>query len=104
MPSGVLRAPRGCHGTVIGLRVGCCRTAGALRGWHSYTSLEPPRSLRCQPSVQRATAVAVTSGELLYRPLWQVAQAIESRELSPLELVRAQLERIERLDAKLGSY
>ncbi len=46
----------------------------------------------------------VTSDELLYRPLWQIAEAIERRAVSPVELARAQLERIERLDAKLRSY
>jgi amidase len=46
----------------------------------------------------------MTSRELLFRPIWQVAEAIQRREISPVELAQAQLERIERVDAKLASY
>jgi amidase len=46
----------------------------------------------------------VSTEELLYRPLWQVAQSIQRREISPVELTQAQLARIERLDTKLCSY
>jgi amidase len=48
--------------------------------------------------------VPVTPEDVLYRPLWEIAEAIERRALSPVELGRAQLERIERLDGKLQSY
>jgi amidase len=44
------------------------------------------------------------SGGLHYRSIRDVARLIESREISPLELTRMMLERIEALDGRLHSY
>ena len=42
--------------------------------------------------------------ELYYRPLTEIARLLRRREISPVELTRAQLARIERLDPQLHSY
>jgi amidase len=46
----------------------------------------------------------LAGSELAYLPLTEVAALIEKRELSPVELTRAQLERIDDLDRRLHSY
>jgi aspartyl-tRNA(Asn)/glutamyl-tRNA(Gln) amidotransferase subunit A len=48
--------------------------------------------------------MARTSAELAYLPLSEVAALIEKRELSPVELTQAMLERISALDSKLHAY
>jgi amidase len=42
--------------------------------------------------------------DLAFAPALEQAQLIRRREVSPLELVELYLERIQRLDSKLGSY
>ena len=44
------------------------------------------------------------ASDLYYLSLNEVAQRIESREISPVELTRAMLERIDTVDAQLNSY
>ncbi len=46
----------------------------------------------------------MNSVDLAFAPALEQAQLIRSREVSPLELVELYLERIQRLDAQLGSY
>ncbi|MGA7933899.1 MAG: amidase [Kovacikia sp.] len=46
----------------------------------------------------------MNSTDLAFTPALQQAQLIRSKEISPLDLVQLYLERIEQLDAKLGSY
>jgi amidase len=46
----------------------------------------------------------MTNNDLAFTSALQQAQLIRDRALSPLELVQLYLERIERLDAQLGSY
>ena len=45
-----------------------------------------------------------TSNELHYKTISELAPLIESRELSPVDLTRAMLDRIERLDGTLKTY
>jgi aspartyl-tRNA(Asn)/glutamyl-tRNA(Gln) amidotransferase subunit A len=44
------------------------------------------------------------SDELCYLTIGEAARLIEGKDLSPVELTRAHLERIERLDGRLGCY
>lgn len=46
----------------------------------------------------------MNSVDLAFAPALEQAQLIRSREVSPLEMVELYLERIQRLDAQLGSY
>ncbi len=45
-----------------------------------------------------------TSGELAFLPATEMAQRIRSREISPVDLVRLFLERIEHIDPSVGAY
>src|SRR5258708_16748882 len=42
--------------------------------------------------------------ELAFAPISTVAESVRKKELSPVELVRASLARIEALDSKLNSF
>src|SRR5262245_35082415 len=47
---------------------------------------------------------AVTATDLAFTPAVELAELIRRRALSPVELTRAVLERIERLNGRLGAY
>ncbi|MGH9748466.1 MAG: amidase [Candidatus Polarisedimenticolia bacterium] len=44
------------------------------------------------------------SGDLLFQPVSEMSRRVKARELSPVELTRACLERIERLDPRLHAF
>jgi Asp-tRNA(Asn)/Glu-tRNA(Gln) amidotransferase A subunit family amidase len=48
--------------------------------------------------------MAGISAQVAYMPLAEVAALIAKRELSPVELTQAMLERIAALDARLHAY
>ena len=44
------------------------------------------------------------ANDLLYTPVWQLRQLLDSREVSSMELTEAYLFRIEQLNPKLNAY
>ena len=58
----------------------------------------------CSNSEAPAPARLAEPGALHYRSLTEVAHLIEARDLSPVELTRLMLDRIDTLDKRLHSY
>src|SRR5438094_10291782 len=71
-------------------------------------SAPPPAASRSRPDGSRTRSAGrgadVDATDICFTPAVELAELIRRRLLSPVEVTRAVLERIERLITRLGSY
>src|SRR6266481_6895154 len=65
---------------------------------------DPDSRDRAHDRTERMNTMNASTQELAFAPISTVAESVRKKELSPVELVRASLARIEALDSKLNSF
>src|SRR5207245_1885465 len=70
----------------------------------SASSSWATRCRRAAPSGRSGRGVLMLGDDVLFKPVTELSGLVLSREVSPVELTRAYLSRIEALDPKLGAF
>lgn len=79
-------------------------SAAVLTSAGSSISMTPSPSAESVPQVPSSAAPATRASELPALTIAEAAKRLESRQLSPVELTRAVLERIDRLNPRVGAF